>query len=395
MTTRIGIGFSQKTIAAQAAREAAVDCKIKLNSPTVNFAFVLCTSQFTPEEILKTINLELAPEKLIGCTAAGIIVPNNIIQFGVAVLAISSDELSFGIGAAHEIPFDQMREAGVKLTQSAIRDLQSTQRQIFILTADGIQNNNSLILNGVQEILGHGAPIIGGASCDDFHFIKSYQFFNNAVLTGGACGVAVGGPLTVALSSKHGWKPLGKPRTITKAEGNIIHEIDNKPALSLYMAYFGDDAKHLQASKLDKIAILFPMGIFLEDQQQYLLRNVIDLLNDGSIVCQGEVPEGSEVHIMIGNKEFCRQASIEAVQEIKRKTQNTPIKLLTIFESMSRLKLLGRSAIREIRSIQDELDEKTPIFGMYSYGEIASLVSQSDEKRSFLQNASISMLAIG
>ena len=43
----------------------------------------------------------------------------------------------------------------------------------------------------------------------------------------------------------------------------------------------------------------------MEEANQYLLRNIIDILEDGSIVCQEGVPEGAEVHLMISNKDSC------------------------------------------------------------------------------------------
>jgi hypothetical protein len=43
-----------------------------------------------------------------------------------------------------------------------------------------------------------------------------------------------GDSLDISYSSFGGWIPFGPERVITKAEGNILYEIDGQPALDLY-----------------------------------------------------------------------------------------------------------------------------------------------------------------
>ena len=143
------------------------------------------------------------------------------------------------------------------------------------------------------------------------------------------------------------------------------------------------------------MAILYPLGIYLPEDNEYLLRNAIDILDDGSIVCQGEVPEGSEVHIMLGNKESCKQAARKAALEARESLKGRDPQFVLIFESLARNKLLGRGAFQEIQLIKEILGNKTPLLGMYSYGEIAPFNSLQHIKKTHLQNASIVILAIG
>ena len=39
-----------------------------------------------------------------------------------------------------------------------------------------------------------------------------------------------------------GWQPFGPLRTITRAEGNVLYELDGRSALDLYKTYLGDHA---------------------------------------------------------------------------------------------------------------------------------------------------------
>ncbi len=187
---------------------------------------------------------------------------------------------------------------------------------------------------------------------------------------------------------------MGKPRIIDKAEGNVIKIISGKKASSLYEEYFGDEVKDLHSNQFDQMSILYPLGIFVEGSNEYLLRNAVDIKPDGSIVCQGDVPEGAEVHIMIGNKESCKQAAMDAAEDAKKGLLGKKPKLIIIFESMARLKLLGRMAFEEIENIRHVFGASVPIIGMYANGEISPFQTVEKFKKPYLLNESIVVLAI-
>jgi hypothetical protein len=137
-----------------------------------------------------------------------------------------------------------------------------------------------------------GFPVIGAISSDDFKYKQLNQFFQDQILQNSVVGVLLGGASSIALGCKHGFKPLGKPRTITQVDGHLIRTIDNKPAVDIYKHFLGAQADQLKNVTLNSHAAMYPLGIYLEDDRQYLLRNIIDILQDGSIVCQGGIPAG-------------------------------------------------------------------------------------------------------
>lgn len=103
------------------------------------------------------------------------------------------------------------------------------------------------------------------------------------------------------------------------------------------------------------------------------MRHALHILDDGSIVCQGDILEGTEVHLMISNKEFCQQATKEAVDEAKNALGGRQPKLIIVFESLWRQQLLGRSIIQEIQTMRDVLGPTVPVIGMYSFWEVAPM----------------------
>ncbi len=395
MPTTIGIGFSQNTNTSQAAREAASRAKLLTQRSDINLALVFNTIHYDPVDVLTAVRETLDQAKIVGCTTAGIILPELVSMQGIAVMAVSSDEIQFGVGAVDDINTRELRDAGSHLAKVTIADFNQSRRQVFIAFIDGLHRNTVPIIQGLQEILGTVFPIIGAGTSDDFRFQKTHQYCQDKFFTHGAAGLLIGGPVHLGLGTKHGLKPLGKPRVIDRIDGHIIRTIDGKRASSIYEEYFGNEAKNLRLQQLSHLAVLYPLGIYIEEEKEYLIRNALDILKDGSIVCQGEVPQGSEVHIMIGSKDSCKQAAVDAALEIRESLQGKRPKFIIIFECIARHRLLGHFAFKEIQMIQEVLGDDIPLIGMYSFGEISPFHSLEHVKKIHLQNETIAILAVG
>lgn len=396
MATKIGIGYSEDINIERAAKDAAFISKTNLEADHIDFALVFLTIHYNPPSTLPIIYKVLNQSKIIGSTTAGIILSDKIITRGVAVLTISSDEMEFGIGAVDDVNSKNSHAAGMTLAQNTLADFaKQGGRHAFLYFADGNFKNSSEFLKGIQEVFGNIFPIVGAGSTDDFHFQSNFQIYKNNVLKNSATGVIMGGSMSVGVGGRHGWRPLGRPRLIEEVEGNVIKVIDGKYASSLYEEYFGSEMQDIGKSHLSKMAILYPLGIFVEGSDEYLLKNAVEIRQDGSIVCQGDVPNGSEVHIMIGSKESCRFAAIDAAHEANKNLLGKSAKLIIIVESMARLKLLGRKAFDEVRHIKEIFGSDVPIIGMFSHGEICPFQTVERYKKPHLQNESIVITAIG
>jgi len=395
MPTHIGIGFSNEIDTEVAASEAAIQSKTALNADTADLALIFSTIHYDPKLILSSTQNILNTPKIIGSSTAGIILSQTIETRGIAVLTINSDEIKFGTSLIDSLNEHSPRRAGANLARDTLSDFGRHGRHAFIFFVDGQFKDTATLLVGIQEILGNVFPILGAGSSDDFHFEKTFQLYNDSVMHNAASGLILGGHMNIGVGSQHGWRPLGKPRVIDKAENNIIHSISGQNAFSFYREYFGAETDSLRSNQFGQMSILYPLGIFIEGSDEYLLRNVAEILPDGSIVCQGDVPEGAEVHIMLGNKDSCKQAAIHAAEDAQKNLLGKPPKLVIIFESMARLKLLGRSAFEEIENIKYIFGANTPIIGMYTNGEISPFQTVEKFKKPYLLNESITVIAIG
>ncbi|HOW35405.1 MAG TPA: FIST N-terminal domain-containing protein [Candidatus Omnitrophota bacterium] len=395
MATHIGVGFSREKNTAAAAREASYLAKTQLKQPAAEIAVIFASTHYNPQEILPIINQSLGNPRAIGCSTGGIILAQGLEKRGVAVLALSSDEIRFGAAVVHEINATNAWAAGTDLARNAVMDFGEHRRQTFILLFDGLLKNNSPLIRGAQEILGKAFPVIGAGSSDNFSFKETRQYFKDKAFNHTATALLLGGAARIGIGSDHGWRPLGKPRLADNTENNIIKTIDGKKASGIYAEYFNQDLKGFSSNQPAALSFLYPLGIRSQKTgEDYILLAPIGMPDNGNIICQGDVPKEAEIHVMIGKKDFCKQAAYNAASQARDALAGVKPKVVIIFESMARQKLLGRETIQEIQIVRDVLGLDVPLIGMCSYGEIAPLKTLESGGEAHIQNGNIVILAL-
>jgi hypothetical protein len=403
MAIQVGVGISIEKDPLQAVKEATRLAKINLRSEKIDLAFVFSSIEFAHPNTIKIINSLLGTATVIGCTGTAIISNQGIFKHGLGLMLLSLPEgIHFNTASVKEIKTKGAQASGGELGVKLLSDFKTIHRDLGLIFSDGLLPEGSSLIAGLQERLGTSFPLVGASASDNLRFLKTYLYFKQEISSDAACGLIFGGKLNFGLGVKHGWKPLGKPRKVTKSKGNIIYEIDNAPAARLYEEYFACDLAKLR-KELKYISIFYPIGIYLAGEKEYLLRNILSIENDGSLVLQGNVPQDSLIRLMIGTKESCLAAAQEAVEEAKKNLSVGPPALkkeeiknfVLVFDSVSRYILLRRDAYRELEIIRAGFGKDTPFIGLYTYGEQAPLKAVSYQGRTYFHNQTIAVLNLG
>ena len=395
MAINIGIGLSLKEDPQQAAYEALQAARKDIHQQEVDLAVIFTSIELADPIILKTIKTYLPDTPVIGSSGLAIISNQGIFKHGLIISLFSfPKDIYFNTACIKDIKAKGPLVAGQELGESLLYGFKGVRRDLSMVFCDGLIEGNQEFLNGLQERVGKSFPLVGASASDNLRFSKTYVYFEDQILSDAACGILWGGKLNFGLGIKHGWKPLGKPRTVTKSSGNIIYEIENQPAAKLYEEYLACNLESLK-KELNYISKFYPIGIYLSGEEEYLLRNILFIGNDGSLHLQGEASENSQIRLMIGTKESCLEATHYALGEVKKDLGGNKLNILFMFDSSSRYALLGRDSQKELQIIKEQLGEYTPIAGIYTYGEQAPLRAINYQGRSYLHNQTINLLAIG
>ncbi len=399
----IGLGLSKHRDAAVAVKEAFWQAKTEIGREKIDLALVFSSINLASPALLKTLHTYLPGTPIIGCSSLAIISHSNIYNNGVVLLLLSTKKIKLKVACVKDVRKKTAFVAGGELANNLLQGFPGLSRDLAIIFCDGLMEEGSKLILGMQQKLGTSFPIAGASASDDLKFNKTYLYFNQEILTDAVVGILWAGRLNFGLTLRHGWKPLGIPRVITQSKGNLIREIDHKLAANLYQDYFAKDILALR-KELKYISTLYPLGLYLEGEEECLLRNIISIRDDGALVCQGDAPLGSRVRLMIGTKESCLAATRQAAQEVKKNfsllssgllKQKPQIKIVFVFDSVSRYILLRRKANEELKIIQEEIGENIPVVGLYTYGEQGPLKAVTYKGKVHFHNQTIVIIVIG
>lgn len=280
---KVGIGLSTQKEALSAGKEAWHQARIKIGKEKINLAILFSSVDLATSSLLKALGNNLEGIPLIGCSSAAIISNFGIHPHAVALILISCEGLDSSAAYVKDIKAKSAFEAGVELANKLLQGFTGSRRDLSMIFCDGLMEEGSKLILGIQERLGRSFPIIGASASDNRRFYKTYLYYNSEIFTDACVGLLWGGKLNFSLGIKHGWKPLGKHRIVTEVHGNIIETIDNKRASSIYEEYFAKDIAQLK-KELKYISTLYPIGLYLEGEEEYLLRNILSI-KDGGLWC--------------------------------------------------------------------------------------------------------------
>jgi hypothetical protein len=388
----VGLGTSQNPDALLAGREAAIAVCQAVGENFLDLLIVFASAKFNQQNILHGIKSVCPDSIIIGCSSAGEITTSETTKNSLAVMGFKSDTLRFSAGLGTGLSQDA-RAAGQKCAQQAMK-AKLLKRHVFIMLPDGLSGNGADLIRGVQEVLGTSFPIVGGSAGDDYLFQKTYQYFQDKVLSDSVVGILLGGEISVGIGIRHGWHAIGKAHEVTEASGNIISRLDGQEALKIYYDYFGKEAEQLQKLSWAKIGTTYPLGMSIPDEEEYLIRYAFKATPQGKLVCAAEVPQGSQVRLMIADKQRVLNAAREAALSAKENIKGATLKAIIIFDSIARKRILGRHALEEIKVIKRVFGNSCPIIGFYSYGEQAPLRAERYTGKSYFHNETVVVLAL-
>ncbi len=390
----VGIGISCEKNISKAVKEAIRHARLNLYRERIDLVIVFSTIDFTQPNTIQTISDTLIGVPIIGCSGAAIITNKGILPNGLCIMLLNFPKTAyFNTAIVDSISSKTALNSGKELGEKLLQGFPKMKRDLGLIFSDGLIKDTSNLFYGLQEKLGTSFPLIGASASDKLQFLKTHLYFNDKLYIDAVCGIIFGGKLNFGWGIKHGWKPLGKPRQVTKSYANIIYEIDNSPAANVYEEYLACNLREIK-NELNRISTFYPIGIELQGEEEHLLRNLHSVDSEGALIFQGNVPEGSRIRLMIGTKESCLTAARQALNEAKNGLFGKKIGFAFIFDSVSRYILLGRSANKELEIIKEEIGSNTPIMGVYTYGEQAPLKAINYHGKTYLHNQTFSILAI-
>lgn len=234
-----------------------------------------------------------------------------------------------------------------------------------LVISDGQKVNGSELVTGLQKYLPEKTIITGGLAGDSSKFQATVVGLNELPTEGRIAAIGFyGSELKVTYGSAGGWDSFGPERLITKSKGNVLFELDGKPALDIYKMYLGEYAAELPGSGL-----LFPLSIRTTYVNHSLVRTILSVNEEEkSLTFAGNMPEGAYARLMKANLDRLIEGASNAAQNSLNKHQP---ELAILISCVGRKLVLDQRVEEEVEVIRAIYGNGTAITGFYSYGEIS------------------------
>lgn len=390
---RVAIGWSANPDASRAGEAAGAMCVQRMTGRRPRCAVVFASSWFDQVKLVAGLRRALPDVPLVGGSTAGEILPEGPTSHSCAVLALGDEELAMSIGLGESLD-RAPRFAGHEAALQALRQFEGQARSGFLWFGDGLLAGYPEVIRGIHEVLGTRSLVLGGLMADDLRFTQTYQYHNERVVSRGIAGLLLGGAAVIGVGLEHGFAPISRPLQATRAHGTVLETLDGRPAAQVYEGYFGADLMEtIRREGLIRPLLAYPLGVQLAGSETLLLRSVRRCEPDGSLLCAGEIPEGSTVQLMMSNKELALDAASRAAQQALRPLSK--VHFVLVFDSVIRRKLLGFDAVQDVYRIRKIIGLSTPVMGCYTYGEYGPWHGLVPSGPSAVQVGAILVLAVG
>lgn len=241
-------------------------------------------------------------------------------------------------------------------------------RGVLVL-ADGLNVNGTSLVRGIASVLPPEVVVTGGLAGDGADFKRTWVIRNGSAQSGFVTAVGFyGDHVHIGHGCKGGWDVFGPERLVTKSCGNVLLELDGKPALQIYKNYLGERAAELPASGL-----LFPLALRMQRGSSSMLVRTILAVDEAaqSMTFAGDIPEGATGQLMRANFDWLVDAAGESGQHAAAELVAGKPGLAVAVSCVGRRLILRDRADDELEAVRNALPEGTPLVGFYSYGELS------------------------
>ncbi len=306
---------------------------------------------------------------LVGCSTSGEIAGAMVQDQSVSVAVARFDHTRLRRAFVRIDGVGQSRQAGEQLAaELAADDL----RAVFVLS-DGLCVNGTPLVAGLAAGLPAGVCITGGLAGDGSRFARTWVLDRQRPEANHVCAVGFyGDRLQVGHGCDAGWSDFGPERRITRAVGNVLYELDDKPALDLYKTYLGDRAEGLPGT-----ALLFPLAVRRESGDGEPLVRTILAIDEAqrSMTFAGDLPQGGIARLIRARMDRRSGSAGQAARSAAAAHGSAQASLAVSVSCVGRRLVLGERTDEEVETVLDGAPSGCTHVGFYSYGEISPLVT--------------------
>jgi hypothetical protein len=315
---------------------------------------------------------------IYGATTNGEFIDEDLGKDSIAIMLLNMKKEYFFV-SLEEFPDRNFRKVTQSISKKA---LEKFKHPAFIIAGSHMETDAEELLHGFEDIIGENVNVFGGMAGDDYNFKETIIFTNNKSSKKGVVVVALDeDKIIIKGKATCGWRAVGTPKTVTKSEGNHVYTIDNIPVLEATAKYSGLNLQGKDQKKLMiEISSNFPLQLQKEKGAPVMRPGLIINWEDGSFICSGSVPQGSQIRFSLPPDFDVIEEVIQEAESLK--TDEMPeADALIVYNCAGRLFTFGPLITKEIEGLKKIWN--VPMVGFFSNAELAKATDGKLEMHNF------------
>jgi small ligand-binding sensory domain FIST len=282
--------ISRETSFEDAVLECAEGVARRLGPGPSSLGLAFVTPHFADyyERLPGLVGRYLEPGTFLGCSGGGVIGGGEEVERAPAVTLISARLPDVRLTPFHmsgPLPdLDGPPDAWERLVGVRAQD-----EPQFVLLADPYSGRPEVLLAGLDYAF-PSSPKIGGFASGATSPGLNALFLDDEVFTEGTVGVALSGDVAIDTVVAQGCRPIGELMRVTGCRGNLLYELDSRPAFEVLRDLFAalDERDRRLASTALFVGVL--MDEFREEPGagDFLIRNLIGVDPRRGAIAVGE-----------------------------------------------------------------------------------------------------------
>jgi|OM-RGC.v1.000361997 diguanylate cyclase (GGDEF)-like protein len=379
----VTVGYSDNPDSVVAGRHAAQIALSKANrEERCDLVLLFCTARHN-QRLLRNAVAEVVGNKscIYGGGAVGVITNEYFgyagDQVGIALFWFEDSKCTI---LTEEGLQESERKTGVRLGER-LAQIGTTQVSPVVLFYDAIDRSKgdlrllmaTWLLDGLENGLGFLPDLIGAGMQGDHLGSETQQYFGNRMSVHSAIALTFSDDIQMNSVIMHGCHPASPYYTVTKADGPVILEINGKPALQFMDELLGS------AISQEYYPFFLLLGInqgerWSEyDENNYASRLClgIDKERNGIVMFEPDMVEGTEFRLMYRSLDLdYMKPKINALFE---QIDGQEALFAMYIDCAGRCAGYGGVDMEDAILIQEAVDNRIPLLGIYTGVEIASI----------------------
>lgn len=356
---RAGAGQAVAHDPFDAARQATEQALERTGRSKADLAFVFCADPDVedPGTLGHVVAETAGGAMVVGCSAVSVIEGDDELEGDPAIAVLLVDGLQArSMLIDEEDPSRAAREVAVRLGGEGVN-------KMLLALADPTGFHPALLPFISRHL--PGVPIVGGGAAGHRTFVMA----QGGASSRGAALAMVESPSMPLVAISQGCRPLGPELRITRAQGNLVLELDGRPALEV----LGEVVGTTLAGDLERAADIVFVGLGNENGlgDGYVVRGIVGFEPDMGLIAVGDrVEVGQSMTFVLREGNAAREEHDRTVEGLARQLEGRRPAFGLYFDCAGRGRSLYGFPGIDIAYIRRHLGD-FPLAGMFSAFELA------------------------